>query len=143
MTTIAYRDGRLAFDSLASINSIRSGYVTKAYRIKGCLVVGAGAFGSLQQFRAWVSDGMNGQAPELREGDQMVLVAPDGRVLEYESSGWIWVRSPYYAWGSGWELAMGAMDMGASAYRAVQVAAARDLHSGGPIRQLCLEGVAA
>ncbi len=84
--------------------------------------------------RDWFVNGREGERPV---GDiHMILVPPEGPALMVNDFGESEICAPFYAIGSGYELAMGAMAMGASAEEAVRVAIQYDIHSGGEITVL-------
>ena len=72
------------------------------------------------------------------QGQNKFIVAPDGKVVVWGSSG-PWVNETgMISFGSGGDVAMGAMLAGASAIEAVEAAIKIDVHSGGPVRSLTL-----
>ena len=133
MTTIAYRDGMLACDSGMTCDHIRVGKTEKAWEYKGFIITGCGYAADLYAFRDWFVRGMKGDCPEPREDGTLVIITPDRSVLIREPAGWIRGRSSFYAWGSGFSLAIGAMAAGASAVRAVEIACEHDCYSQGPV----------
>ena len=133
MTTIAYRDGVLAYDSGMVCDHIRVGKTHKAWIHKGFIVSGCGYAADLYAFRDWFCRGMKGDGPEPRDEGTLILITPERTVLIREAPGWIVGNSPFYAWGSGFAVAMGAMAAGASALRAVEIACEHDVYSQGPV----------
>lgn len=139
MTTIAYRDGVLASDSLVSSGNTRAGEVRKIAR-HGNLMGGiSGPLDAAEKFLRWIESGCEGDCPQLGDGSDAILirgrktfyVGPSGTVVPF--------RAPFAATGSGENLAIGAMAMGASAIEAVKVAIRFDEGSGGRIASLTLE----
>lgn len=63
MTTIAYRDGMLAADSLFTDDNQRDSYGAKVFRIGGLLVGFAGSLALGLRFRDWVRGGLEGASP--------------------------------------------------------------------------------
>ena len=135
MTTIAYRDGVLAADSLATCNGMRDGYGAKIWRVGRLLVGGAGSRAECLKFRDWVVAGMKGR-PDIAETNAIV-VSPEHVVCWSEKGCWP-VAEPFYAIGSGYEIAIGAMAVGADAERAVHIAAQYDTRTGGDVITLRL-----
>jgi len=137
MTTIAYRDGVLAADTL--LNAI-AGHdrVTKLKR-RGNAVYGvAGVLVDCEALADWYFGPRNAPPKYFLIGDerpsaQIIVIHDDGKVY---SSGWgghaVEVTS-YVAIGSGSEYAVGAMYMGADAIHAVQAAMRHDTDTGGEI----------
>ncbi len=82
---------------------------------------------------------MNGDAPALKEGEESAngLIFPGGnRVVWRYNAVWASHIAPFFAYGSGSELALGAMLAGATAEEAVRAAAQRDTGTGGEITVL-------
>lgn len=137
MTTIAFRDGVLAADSLVTCNGLRDSTAVKIHRVKGVLLGGSGASAIYQKFRDWVVGGMKGQCPIEGHDFNGLLVSPFG-VIGFNTSGPVFVNAPFYALGSGYQIAMGAMEMGATAEEAVAAAIKWDISSGGEVVTLSL-----
>lgn len=138
MTTIAYRDGVLAADTLATSNDVRDDYGPKIWRVGRLLVGASGSRPLCLRFRDWVANGMGGESPFY--GDNKgngIVIAPDSVVAWSESGSWP-VAAPFYSLGSGYQLAMGAMEMGATAEQAVAASIKHDCLSGGEITVLSL-----
>lgn len=144
MTTIAYKDGVIAYDSQITCGStVTYDDYEKCHEVKGVKFFMCGKtcdYTALQNayFGAAVT----------REVDASAIVA-DGEGLWCVGAGvedGFW-KSPIpasaiYAIGSGADHAITAMDMGATAYQAVQMAAKRDTGTGGLIRTVIInEGV--
>lgn len=136
MTTIAYRDGVLAADTLNTSGTYRDGYVTKIVK-KGRILAGASGCGIMtRRFLDWVRAGMPGDAPAMVNGEDKAyghIFMPDGTRLTLWPNGWATDRQAFWADGSGWEFAKGAMAMGASAEQAIGIAVQHDTKSGGEI----------
>lgn len=150
MTTIAYRGGVLAADTQVNNDGARIGTVQKVHRRDdGHLAAGSGDFSYTQRFIAWFLAGEDGEPPLPTRGDdgrdegQGFIFRPNGQVVSLEGSGSNTMAAPYWAQGSGRELALGAMAHGASAEEAVRAAIAHDVHSGGEITVLRREAGAA
>lgn len=139
MTTFAYRDGVLAADSAACTNTgLRSGSVRKLFRgPRNTMVATAGGAGDCVAFERWFTGGQDGawEAKDKDAGFAALVVDGDGDVLCYGADGNAYrVDAPFFARGSGGELAMGAMAMGASAEEAIEIACRYDVWSGGPVQ---------
>lgn len=140
MTTIAYRDGIIAADGLATRNGIiveRAG--EKLQRLPNGHVVGVtGEVHRRQLFVEWYLD-QSKERPDLSETSVMVLT--EKGLFEYEGKcGFSQIHDKFTAWGSGSPAAMAAMQMGASAYEAVRVASEVDIYTGGAITSMRYEG---
>ncbi|USN15553.1 nucleophile aminohydrolase [Brevundimonas phage vB_BpoS-Kikimora] len=140
MTTIAYRDGVLASDSLVTMNGIREGSAVKIESHRGVLFGGVGTWAAVVSFMAWVRKGAHGRCPMESSGAESTgfIIAPSGHAVLFSEYGSLTVDRPYFALGSGRELALGAMAAGATASEAVHCALEYDIYSGGPVRVLTL-----
>lgn len=150
MTTIAYKNGVIASDSRVTVESEAGGarnfdtkkLFRKTVQIDGkptdviLATAGESAPGSLF-VDAW---GTGKSLTEIRElftyseADFTILVVSPTGLFEVDK----WcvmepVYEPFYAIGSGAKLAMGAMEAGASAARAVEIACKRDPYTAPPI----------
>ena len=140
MTTIAYRDGVLAADTLVTENGYRVGSVQKIGCIKGVLFGVAGVMAHMVAFKDWIRSGMKGDPPSVAsvsdDGGATALVIYGDSVLCWDCDRWDIMRTPFYAIGTGAKAAMGAMQAGADAEAAVRAAMALDISSGGEITVL-------
>lgn len=142
MTTVAYKDGVLAADTLVCHGNIKAGHVTKLGQIGPVLYGGAGSLGYLLKFKDWLQSGAEGEPPENE--DTSILMASkfdDGQIFvcEWTPDGWINYRAPHYSIGSGSEIASTAMECGMSAADAVALAITRDIYSGGEVEYVSFE----
>jgi hypothetical protein len=135
MTVVAYRDGVLASDSLVNDNNTRCGETNKIGRTKdGWLWGFVGTAHYKDGFSTWAEE-RAGDPPKIPvESGPGMLISPEGEVSEWWGDGWFVVEAPFAAWGSGSDLAVGAMAMGATAQQAVQVAIDFNVHCGGRLR---------
>lgn len=134
MTTIAYKDGQICGDGLAWENDVTCGVMQKVGPFAdGSLWGFAGRIHYLNRIKEWVAWPLwVGDPPDLIDST-FVVVLPNGRVRQWEANGWCDVDAPFHAWGTGRQLALGAMAAGASAVQAVEIAADMDAYTGGPI----------
>lgn len=146
MTTIAYRDGVMAADSRAySGGRPPIGCKAKIKRLADGTLIGVSSTvpGRGEAVIAWFEAGANPEkVPPGDPSHRLLAVKPGGEVLfshdAYSISGPL--TGEFFAVGSGEEYALGAMAMGASAERAVEVACDLDVWSALPITVLKLEG---
>lgn len=129
MTVVAYRDGVMAADRSTRSCGVEFHETRKiARRDDGALIGCAGMSTQARAMRAWFLAGEVGDRPSLGDKEEdsthALIVRPDGRVEVHDMHGWTEAESEwgYYAIGSGFELALGAMAMGADAREAVGVA---------------------
>ncbi len=142
MTTIA-TDGRsMAGDGLATANrTICARQMVKVHRLSdGSLYGACGDDGDGQRHQAWVEGGCVGQPPEKMEsGFGFLVLRPNGELFEGSENGILCPIDAPFAIGSGFDVAVGAMDMGADAERAIEITSQRDVWTGGKITVLHLE----
>lgn len=138
MTTIAYRDGVLAADTLELASGCSViGYGRKIWRLEdGTLVASIGEAPMGDAVKHWLEHGQEGEAPTMA-GEAMVIF-PDGHMEAFsgENRQRNYPTAPFYAWGSGADVALGAMHMGATAVQAVEAAIRWNVHTGGEITVL-------
>lgn len=134
MTTIAWDGETLAADSqMTSSNYIPAGQVAKAWRTKdGFLWAHAGCAHDIERLKEWSWSDRSTTPHKLEEGG-LICIDPSGNVRQWWADGWISTRGKPLAWGSGERIAMGALLAGASAARAVEIAATLDSDTGGEI----------
>lgn len=138
MTTIAWDGKSLAADTRATANGLIDNRTVKAWSHKGLLIAACGSQALCEKFRVWVISGMDGESPfEGAEDGNGIIAAPHCVVVFGNSGSWR-VAEPFYTLGSGYQLALGALAMGADARKAVEVAARFDTMTGGDITVLTL-----
>jgi ATP-dependent protease HslVU (ClpYQ) peptidase subunit len=132
MTTIAYRDGVLAADSLVTTGDTKLPETKrKVWKLRdGRLFGGAGIAETIEFLKASINDGA--ETPKL-SGVEAILVDTNGAVTAYEGKAWVRVSAPYVALGSGSTIALTAMWMGADAKTAVKAGIKFDRNSGGRV----------
>lgn len=136
MTTLAYRDGVLASESLVSSGSQRAGFMQKSRRIGDLLYASCGSAGLTDRLESWLRSGAKGPPPSLKEGDatgSVFVFMPDDMIVWFHADGQSAMRAPFWASGSGGPYALGAMSMGATAEQAVRAAIEHDTASGGEV----------
>jgi 20S proteasome alpha/beta subunit len=136
MTTIAYRDGVIAGDSMITEQGMVVGTMTKVGK-KGPILFGcAGDAAFAKAFLDWIHSGMKGDCPTTTREDTQGIIAFDGHILSFMSHGVDRMKADYYAVGSGQRAALGAMAAGAGAEQAVRAVCQFDCYSGGEITVL-------
>jgi len=164
LTTIAYRNGVLAGDSCWAADSLVDTLSKKIVRLKsGALLGEAGDFDTRHMHKLLNTIKRYEDLPTLKELQEInltylgLLILPDGTIVKIEtvaqastnsktrrkgveedSAGLYIVEDKFTAIGSGKELALGAMEMGATARQAVMVACKRDINSRPPVWTLSL-----
>src|SRR5690348_16551799 len=133
MTTIAIRGREIAADSGGSRGTIRMpGCDQKLFECPDgsiCGVVGDTA--QTSKVIRWIQDGEVGDCPTM-ERSEVVRLYPDGKIRVYSSDSFYDVPpARYRAYGSGFEIALGALYMGASPTKAVLAASQFDSYTFG------------
>lgn len=137
MTTIVYRNGVLAADSLTTSNGMRVGYAKKVRKIGGVLVGACGTSSLCERFFDWLRAGLKGDDPFRGNDDgNGLVVTPSGHVICFGKHGPSRYCWPYFTMGSGEQIATGALEMGASATEAVAAAISINVMSGGEIQSV-------
>jgi 20S proteasome alpha/beta subunit len=139
MTTIAYKDGIIAFDSRVCTddNRVTVKDYDKSRKVGGVKFFFAGLMPDIEEF---IADYLSGDYDDLRPLGCVVFVVDHGRLYlsGVDEDGHLW-RDPYSlkqhaAIGSGSAHALTAMDLGCDAKTAVKMAMLRDTRTGGRIR---------
>lgn len=145
MTTIAYRNGFLAADTVEIAEGYRVGTCEKIKKRKDGVLVGAGGRASYcEAFMDWVLDGEEDDPPAIEKGDDGhpdsggIIIRLDGSVELWGENGSTPIVAEYVATGTGAALCLGAFAFGATAEEAVIAAIKHDIHSGGEVTVLRL-----
>ena len=143
MTCIAYRDGTLAADSLATaIHGYTTGHIRKIFELREGVLAGiCGYAPHAFELLRWYEKGRPGAQPAAADpehtGTLVVFRHEGANPLIFEGGyGQEEGFAPYWAYGSGAEIALGAMYREATAEQAVEAAIALHTACGGPIRVL-------
>lgn len=137
MTTVVFKDGVFAADSLVTADSYTEGYTNKVRRVGNIYIGWAGNLCALEEFLKFIAgEPFNRAYLEDKESryDFIVVNKETREVTEYNRN-LIPTRldMDYYAIGSGRSLAIGALLMGASPKKAVEIASKVDRTTGGKI----------
>lgn len=146
MTTIAYRDGVLAVDSMCSNNGWKNFLPTKKIIHKcGRLFVICGEIAS--SIKAiddiiTTENSSSGMIFDLGDHSTILELTTIGSIKIYEDKHYFSIEreSDFISLGSGSPAAMGAMYAGASSYEAIAIASQLDTCTGGVIRCIRVEG---
>lgn len=136
MTTIAYKDGVIAWDSrLSRGGTILTDNYNKRYKVKDGWAVFSGDTSTIKEYVSEYPSppkcGGEFNGMVVKENELRSVAFVDG-ILYFE----IWDGSIPVAYGSGQDHAFTAMDMGATAKEAVKMAMKRDKATGGRIRSM-------
>lgn len=137
MTTIAYKDGIIVWDSQETAGDmVVSRNIQKMVRNGHLFFWGCGVTAHIEQLAALIAAGQKTSPDDLQAGG-MLWDSKDLYSCSMDDSSIILSRiclDDCYAIGSGSEYAIGAMDAGCTAVEAVKIAAGRDVNTGGKIR---------
>jgi hypothetical protein len=141
MTTIAYRSGTLAADTMIAYNTITNGHRPKIAKCGRFMVALAGKAFLRTALETWAEEGCPEDAvPTLlmqnEDNFTALIIDEQGQAHEFDSGFLIPIYADYTAIGSGAMLALGAMAHGATAEEAVLAASCHDKNSGGPVTAL-------
>ena len=148
MTTIAYRDGVLAGDTQSTEGYYKSTKMRKIFKVNNNLVGFCGDAAAIPPLKKWVRAGFTPEE-ELKKISQhlsysMLVIPPDGKMF-YKYSDSINVfreeypKTHFKSEGSGSDVAIGALIMGATAVEAVKAAIQVDVYSGGNVMHVELD----
>lgn len=133
MTIIVWRDGIIAADSQTT-NGVLAGKTKKLFKLKNAAIGFAGLLtDGLKLIEFLKSD--EDKPPELSEDfESLMMDLRTGKCAYYDRTLIaVKIMDKFEAIGTGSELAIGAMEHGATAIEAVRVAIKRDINSGGRI----------
>lgn len=140
MTTIAYRDGVIAFDSRVTEDDlIISDSYNKSYEIDNLKIFFAGDVILLPALAGCIQD----ESPAAVVGEIEAIVWTGNTLLWVSLEQGCFYKMPmafnsYFSIGSGKAHAYTAMDMGADALTAVKMAAKRDKNTGGTVNSFSI-----
>jgi hypothetical protein len=137
LTTCAYRDGILAWDSQITDAHISSGLKGVKDEKAGVIVTGAGDMFAMFAMYDWIFEGMSGPPPKCAptDGFELLLLWKNGVLESMDRRGRHFPLDPKhpYAIGSGGTAAMAALLCGKTAHGAVEIASKCDMYTGGEI----------
>lgn len=151
MTIICYRDGIMAADRWATIHGVVCGYRTKVQRNRdGALLAVTGGLLDAGTVEGWFQatpgfDHPYSLFPQtlLDKDTDSILALPSGEVRWYSGHNTnqpIIMDDGYHAIGSGFEMAIGALEQGATAIEAALIVCRRVVYCGGGVDWLNHDG---
>ncbi|MCK4500988.1 hypothetical protein KAU11_10865 [Candidatus Babeliales bacterium] len=126
MSTIAFKDGILAADTQASQGDTLCGVVSKLFAIDGWRLGLTGNSYDLAEMHKFTPETMFDKI-DLDDKTEVLAINQNGCVIYFCKKKVLEVKADFYAAGSGFKLALGAMAVGASAEEAVLAASKFDL----------------
>lgn len=163
MTCIAYKNGVLACDSLFTINSLAASYDKKIKKFKNGILYGASGDNDDRELILLLENFLSGRPlteinfPNRNDLLQLncdltsiVVIPPKFTINNFVEEiyvistkmsdegdfGVVKISHPYWAIGSGGELAIGAMAQGANAIEAVKIACHFDIYCYEPVHSI-------
>lgn len=139
MTIVIYRDGVMAADSQVGLDGTAVGTYKKVIKTKdGWLAGASGEISAMEEFFNWVRDGRQKDNPPI-PGMSGMMVSPKGEVFQVDENLIPYkMESEFYICGSGYAVAIGALAMGASPEKAVEITIKYSYSCGGPIEVVTL-----
>jgi hypothetical protein len=130
LTTVVTDGKVMVADAQLTDGGMPAKFHGKIAKINGHLVGGAGNVEDVLLFQQWFEN-PKGRIPNLSKGFEGLVVSPEGELYTYGRRLIpIKMEEDFYAIGSGFAVAMGAMEAGAGVERACEIACKRDNHSG-------------
>lgn len=144
MTIIALKDGYMCSDSLVTQGDLKLGSVNKIFTVDRYVIGIAGTYQHAMQFINWFREGRPDKRPDFDGEKPNFDALVYDKILDYTmhySDGFLGdlIASTCYAIGSGTDLALGAMEAGATAHEAVKIAIKRNSNCGGKIKRIKLK----
>ena len=141
MTTIVYKDGVIAYDSrMTAGDMLVSDKYNKLFKRKGVRFILAGSECDFEDFIELYFTHKTKKRVEVENPiDCEGFAFKDGKIELLSCSGeefWIDLIKEPWAIGSGQDYAWGALEMGATAKQAVNVAKKKDVKTGGRVREV-------
>lgn len=136
MTTVAYRDGVLASDTMATTGEFVIAVVSKLAERDGWLLAGSGDHALIQKFFRVFNPNEFDSISFLGDASG-IAISPNGNVFTFESGSWYQEKpADFYVWGGGFAVALGALHAGASAEEAIRIVSIVHTKTGGDIETL-------
>ncbi|MBW1784758.1 MAG: hypothetical protein JRL30_28940 [Deltaproteobacteria bacterium] len=131
MTTIAYKDGVMAGDRQQTCNGVIVGYRTKIHKHEGCLIGCCGDVQDCVAFVEWFKKGCGEEKPQVSDHFTAMVIYPDTKICMFGDKLFPHeLGANSHAIGSGCEIAIGAMAVGANPIEALAVACKIDTGTG-------------
>jgi len=136
MTTIVWDGKNLASDSRScSEGTIDPGVCKKIFSNKNVLYALAGDYAQCMEVVRWMSEGRDPYSePAFHEPEYQILMIRNGTGYFFSGELYGYEVTAPVAYGSGREVALGALAAGASAKKAVEAACMLDPNSAPPIK---------
>lgn len=129
MTTIAYKNGILACDKQCTDNGTKYRGSFKATVANDSVYIVTGTVVRGLKFIEWILNGgrdSDEDAPRLKDTQVIQMDLKTGKIHHWEADFPLPVEDRIAAWGSGGDIALGAMAAGASPEAAVKIASSWD-----------------
>lgn len=139
MTTGVFRGGILACDSLVTCRGMRHGEANKIFDLGDIIGCAAGTLSISERIKNFLETGEYDEDflnKDENGFEALIIERSTHRVMTYTDKEPEIYDAPFYVIGSGSEIALGALEMGASAEQAVQAACKYDCRSGGIVNTM-------
>ena len=136
MTTIAANLKEMAADTRLTWDDESTSPGIKIERVHSEIIGIAGDVAAGNRYLDWYRAGSKGRKPKVTKDFKALRLNKEGLYLVDHDLVWVKVDAPFYAIGSGAQLAIGALEMGATPKQAVEIAAKHDNYTGGQITTL-------
>lgn len=145
MSVVVYRDGVMAADSRINIGEVHHVGMDKIARgLDNELIGVVGTISSCQKFIDWYlmsdTDEEYVEPPDVEDMDALVVIDHDKVYGYFDNCVPIRLHGEYFAVGSGAEVALGALAVGATARQAVEAAVKHVSNCGEPVVTKYLDG---
>ena len=130
MTTIALKDGVLACDKQGTNYGTISTCAAKMVHSDSSVYCFCGTLTTGLKFINWLLDEQRGKAPSIRKTCVVEMDKKTGAAYVWEDNIPIKIEDSVFATGSGGDVALGAMEAGATPEEAIKIATKWDTHTG-------------
>lgn len=149
MTTIVYKDGVLVADSQVTCGNKVTGISNKIASNQDIFAGASGSYVTMKNFLRLVESGSDFSEIIEYVNDELINLDSDSNCTTFivvdRGTGTVWLgdtregivqaeKNDYYAIGTGEDFALGAMEAGADAVRALEVAAKLDIYTSLPMK---------
>lgn len=147
MTTIVYKDGILAGDTqISSGNCLKELVETKVFKVRDYLVGIAGTYAYTKDLLNWViSDFAPDKRPQLLYDNDTInaIVVKDtgevGVIEGFRDVCWLSKKNKFTVIGAGGDIAIGAMEMGATAVEAIKIVSKHNSSTNSKVTSVCFD----
>lgn len=143
MSTVAW-DGKIIAADKMAVNCGLERKKSKLFKHDNVVYAVTGELSEGLVLIQWHKDGADIEKyPKFQTPEDWtrLIVAEYGKITVYEAHPYPTEEEPFMAWGSGRDFAMGAMEMGAGAVRAIEIASKHSCGTGLGVDYFVVDGV--